>query len=301
MTVSEAKKFAVTIIQEEIKNNDLNIQFSPTSPDGDHGKFILFNKVVRIMYPRDGFYVQINKNWFRGSEAMPNINGTDFYYYFFVIDEYRKQYFICEYNLIRKFVLDFQAPKGNDHHNQTRWRGNIEVLETNRGYFRWGDERFGEKRASRFIKINNFLEVTSLVKTNEDSLLIKEPIKKYGALGESDDHKNLKELVANNPNILNLGPSVITKVEYSFCTGDRVDILFEINDTHRAVVEIELMGEENILIGIHQAIKYRALAATEKQYSTEDKKILAFVVALETQYEEAIKLAKCYDIKLINV
>lgn len=301
MKVLEAKELAIRWVQDEIRTNSFDIRLSPYSPDGDPGKFMVFGKTVRIMYPRDGFYVQINRDWFSGSETPPNIKGSAFYYYFFIIDEYSRQYYICDYNQIRKFVLDFQAPKGHYYQDQTRWRGNIEILNSKSGYFRWGDERYGDQRASRFIRINNLSELIDTKDRVKFEPTIKDPIPKYGSGGESHEHKTLKEYIANNPDILGLDSNVITKVEYLFCTGDRVDILFEISDTQRAVVEIELSGTENLLIGIHQAIKYRALAASEKWCDTSDDKIKAFVVAFETAYDEVIELAKRYNINLIAI
>ena len=44
-------------------------------------------------------------------------------------------------------------------------------------------------------------------------------------------------------------------------TGDHVDVEFATRDGHVVVVEIELEGIVQLMVGAHQAVKYRALAS----------------------------------------
>ena len=89
-----------------------------------------------------------------------------------------------------------------------------------------------------------------------------DPQGKYGPGGEGERHRNLKELIARNPDMLNLGSGDAT-VEHRFITGDRVDVSIDLDSGKNCVVEIEVEGQESTRIGAHQALKYRALRAAQ--------------------------------------
>lgn len=74
---------------------------------------------------------------------------------------------------------------------------------------------------------------------------------KYGPGGEGERHRQLKEFVAANPAVLNLGAGQAT-LEHRFRTGDRVDVLIDFHTGERAVVEIEVDGATSTMIGAHQ-------------------------------------------------
>ena len=84
---------------------------------------------------------------------------------------------------------------------------------------------------------------------------------KYGPGGEGERHKVLKQFIADNPERLGLGRGK-GAVEHRFVTGDRVDVSIALADGEHCVVEIEVEGESTS-IGAHQALKYRALRASE--------------------------------------
>ena len=97
---------------------------------------------------------------------------------------------------------------------------------------------------------------------------------KYGPGGEGNRHRHLKELIARDPDMLNLGPGDAT-VEHHFMTGDRVDVSIDLDSGEHCVVEIEVEGQST-LIGAHQALKYRALRAAQLNTT---KQPHAFLVA----------------------
>ena len=88
----------------------------------------------------------------------------------------------------------------------------------------------------------------------------------YGPGGESAAHRLLKLYVAGHPLEFGLSSAAVAHVEYPFATGDRVDVMFENHMPDRTVVEVEVEGEREVCIGIHQAIKYRSLAAADAGY-----------------------------------
>lgn len=64
-------------------------------------------------------------------------------------------------------------------------------------------------------------------------------------------------------------------------------------------VRIELAGTENVIIGIHQAIKYRSLAAAESSIPLDARDDLAaYVVAYDTGGTQAAELAEAYNVRL---
>ena len=105
---------------------------------------------------------------------------------------------------------------------------------------------------------------------------------------ESDAHKALKAHVENHPDLVGLDSSATSEQEYYFRTplgeriGDHVDVIFWGGGVDSTVVEVELEGEGYVLVGVHQAIKYRALAAAELSLPNvgPSTRVRAFVVGL---------------------
>jgi hypothetical protein len=65
-------------------------------------------------------------------------------------------------------------------------------------------------------------------------------------------HKLLKLYVTGHPAEFGLTPAAVAHIEYPFATGDRVDVMFENHMPDRTVVEVEVEGEREVCIGIHQ-------------------------------------------------
>jgi hypothetical protein len=123
----------------------------------------------------------------------------------------------------------------------------------------------------------------------------------YGPGGESAAHRLLKLYVASHPLEFGLSAAAISHAEYPFATGDRVDVMFTNHIPDRTVVEVEVQGEHKICVGIHQAIKYRSLAAAGAGYPLLTSRVRSLVVAYSTNYTRAQQLADRYDIPLISV
>jgi hypothetical protein len=123
-------------------------------------------------------------------------------------------------------------------------------------------------------------------------------IRKYGKGGESIAHKELKMHISLNPQLLGISRgSVKPFVEHSFVSGDMVDILFEpIEGTQNTVVEIEL---DNVLPGIHQAIKYRVLRCSQLGLPITAINVHATVVAWKLSRDEKA-LCEKYGVKYLE-
>ncbi|NQT74275.1 MAG: DUF91 domain-containing protein [Chloroflexi bacterium] len=117
--------------------------------------------------------------------------------------------------------------------------------------------------------------------------------------GESDEHLNLKQYIASDPEKV-LGESGLKtiKVEYEFPTGDRADIALEDSMGRIIGLEVELSVDKGQLEGILQAIKYRymlALMEERKYYETR-----SFLVA-HSIHNEMKKICDKYKVEYFIV
>ena len=83
--------------------------------------------------------------------------------------------------------------------------------------------------------------------------------------GESPEHQAFKEAVRLHPAWFGIPPKCPAAVEYSFVTGDAVDVLFT-QGTRMWGVEVKsaVSQEGDILRGLFQCVKYRALLQAEQ-------------------------------------
>jgi len=83
----------------------------------------------------------------------------------------------------------------------------------------------------------------------------------YGGGGESNEHKEFKEFISENPQLIGL-PNRINpgKIEFELPSTDAVDILFA-NGSELIGVEVKsrISDRNDIIRGIYQCIKYKAL------------------------------------------
>jgi hypothetical protein len=232
---------------------------------------------------------------------LPVIHNTPFYWYAFAIPERgmyaADHYFICDYLQMREWVLAFTAPLGITHRDHSPWRCDLRLYPGERiGYFRWGDEPLGAgEQPGRVFEVDNLAAVAMPLPAGQH-------VGGYGAGGESAAHKLLKLYVAGHPLEFGLRAAAIAHVEYPFATGDRVlDVMFENHLPDRTVIEVEVEGEREVCVGIHQAIKYRSLDAADAGYPLLTSRVRSLVVAYSTGYPKARQLADRYDIPLVSV
>ena len=305
MRVDEAKDMVVDLIMADLASSQSLVLLNPTSPDPkDDGKFVISGKSARVVHHFSGWHPKINLSWFFGSFDPPVINGSPFYWYVFAVPRLNSKrcldhYFICDYLLMREWALAFDAPRGNTHRDHDDWRADIRAFADDgiekTGYFRWGDEPVEHcTDPRRVISLDNVLTVGEAADVTLH-------VGAFCPGGESADHNRLKLYVAGHPSEFGLTAAARSRVEYSFLTGDRVDVLFENHVPDRTVVEVEVEGEQNVCVGIHQAVKYRSLAEVDAGFPLLSPRVRSLVVAYETRYPKAIQLAKNYDVSLQQV
>lgn len=104
--------------------------------------------------------------------------------------------------------------------------------------------------------------------------------KRKGPSGEGEGHRKLKNYVAEYPKAIGLSTSKKGVKEYLFPSGDECDVIFGLAGNTYAVVEIKNGdgGDGELIKGVYQAVKYRALMEAEKGHGR-PVKVHAFLVA----------------------
>ena len=119
-------------------------------------------------------------------------------------------------------------------------------------------------------------------------------LERKGHIGEGEPHRLLKEYVARNPEVIGLQSGTKGRQEYSFVSGDKCDVVFNPSQDDWAVVEIKNGERGELVRGIYQAIKYRALMEAEKGHGR-DFPVNAYLVAYEIP-DDITALANKFEI-----
>ena len=92
----------------------------------------------------------------------------------------------------------------------------------------------------------------------------------FGA-GESEDHRRLKKYVAAHPEIVGLPANLKRgETEFGLPSADCIDVLFKNGPAWiGAEVKSAISGEDDIVRGMFQCIKYRALIEASQKYQLE--------------------------------
>jgi hypothetical protein len=123
--------------------------------------------------------------------------------------------------------------------------------------------------------------------------------KKYGPGGEGPDHKKIKNAVYDKPQLIGLKGIRKKYIEYSYSTGDRVDIAFELKNGEWVTVEVEVEGEQNNYCGLLQAVKYRSLMEVQKEKKM-GTGVSTFLVAYDIP-KPIQDLANKYSVKCVEL
>ncbi len=118
--------------------------------------------------------------------------------------------------------------------------------------------------------------------------------------GESEEHKRLKEYVANNPHVVGL-PKDHPKgeTEYLFASGDKADVVFVTKKGYLGVEVKSIISEPaDLNRGIFQTVKYQALLRAE-QKASEMAPTAKAVLVVEEELPESLETV--VDILGLNV
>jgi len=175
---------------------------------------------------------------------------------------------------------------------------------------KWQLTHKGIDQATRLEKEYNVLKYINskklkledrVISTITEQTEVEQETQKYGTGGESERHKRLKQYIARNPFIINMSLDCEVIIERSFPTGDRVDIFMKDGHINLAVIEIELEGEENLIIGAKQLIKYRTLELVENNFPLDSQLCKAILVAYKINSQKLESFCKSYNIEFYQV
>ena len=124
----------------------------------------------------------------------------------------------------------------------------------------------------------------------------------YGnSASEGPYHKALKEYVIKHPEHFNVCDVKERKDEHTILSGDRLDVYFKLNDGKQVAVEVKsrISDDADILRGIYQCVKYKAVLAAECLAHGENANVDAFLVVEKEMSEENRKTANMLSIRYI--
>lgn len=124
-------------------------------------------------------------------------------------------------------------------------------------------------------------------------------LERRGQVGEGQAHKMLKEYVAQHPIAIGLQATVPGEQEYPFVSGDRCDVVFDLEQKGYAVVEVKNGERGELVRGIYQAIKYRALMVAEKGHG-KDYPVSAHLVAFDIP-DDVVAFARKFEIQCCSI
>lgn len=94
----------------------------------------------------------------------------------------------------------------------------------------------------------------------------------YG--GEGEEHRTLKLFIRDHPDCLGIKGQAEASVEKDLPSGDTIDVFFETGSTWIGVeVKSVLSGEADILRGLYQCVKYRAVLESHLSVLDEERDV----------------------------
>lgn len=123
---------------------------------------------------------------------------------------------------------------------------------------------------------------------------------KYGPGGESEHHKSLRIWAMNNPHeVHNSFYGAISKTEFNLYSGDRIDVLYDIND-RIIIVEVKshISNKIDLRRGVFQCIKYRAVISAMGIW--ENPKIETILLTESAIPEDIHALAEQHGVKHVQ-
>jgi hypothetical protein len=162
-------------------------------------------------------------------------------------------------------------PEGTEDLSEEEYE---QAFETHR------DEVFAYERWDDLLKELGLIPITKTVDDlNKEGRAYSEVLTRRGGGGEGEVHSRLKEYIAESSAVLDLDAKEPGQKEFFFVSGDRCDVVFDLGEDGVAIVEVKDGEHDGELVrGVYQAVKYRALMMAEKGRG-EAYSVRAFLVA----------------------
>jgi len=126
---------------------------------------------------------------------------------------------------------------------------------------------------------------------------------KSGGGGEGDEHRWLKERVANNPSLIGL-PSNLSpgRMEAPLPSGDKIDVLFNSKGRLVAVeVKSKISNEVDIARGLFQCVNYRSVMEAERGFIGDRYTVEAMLVVGKAFPQSLYSLKNRLGVRFIEI
>lgn len=203
-------------------------------------------------------------------------------------------------------IDSYRSKTTNNPARLFEWLAKTELVKVSKDKKeRWNWPNSLHKRAGEVVKIFGITSQAEklLMKlgytTSEPLLKRKGYSQKHGIREESDEHKLVKLLVKEfSDEVLGVKLASVSE-EYTFQTGDRVDLIMKDETGRLVAVEAEVeINDGKDLAGLLQAVKYKHMLEVEraKPFSTYRTVLVAFQV-----HENVRKRAELYGVEVFEI
>lgn len=153
-----------------------------------------------------------------------------------------------------------------------------------------------------YPKWQEVLEALALEPTTSDFTPFVNKAKGGFGGGERDEHKALKEYVAQNPRVIGLGTNTpIGTTEYLLPSGDSLDVSFNGKKVWVAAeVKSSISAEADIVRGLFQCVKYRAVMEAVLLTEAEPQNARALLVLESKLPQPLIPLRNMLGIEVVE-
>jgi len=120
---------------------------------------------------------------------------------------------------------------------------------------------------------------------------------------EGPYHKALKEYILSHPEEFSIDNIKVKENEHILLSGDRLDVYFQLKDGKQIAIEVKsrISDDADILRGIYQCVKYKAVLSAECQTHGENANVDAFLVSEKDLSEENRKTANMLSVKYVVI
>jgi hypothetical protein len=126
---------------------------------------------------------------------------------------------------------------------------------------------------------------------------------KFNSSSESEAHLRLKHFILNHPNAIGVSDKVIqAQEEYMLPSLDEIDVYFEtLEDIISVEVKSIISDETDIIRGVFQCVKYKALLEAQNKVVAKTKPVTSILVIKSTLSDKVAKIAKALDVDVIQI
>ena len=175
------------------------------------------------------------------------------------------------------------------------------------GYYEWDEKKKNQEAHNLNAKAYAYKDWPWVLKAlglmpftgNSEESIRKGNYKKGDS--EGPYHKALKVFIFDHPDQFSISNVKAKENEHVLLSGDRLDVYFKLKDGKQIAIEVKsrISDDADILRGIYQCVKYKAVLSAECLAHGENGNVDAFLVIENEMSEENRKTANMLSVKYI--